>query len=233
MTKIKKTVPNVLSLLNLFFGCISIIFLQLKKFDISATATLFSVIFDFLDGFFSRFIKNENKFGKELDSLSDMVSFGVVPSIIVFNLFKAMKNKIPFIEWISFSISIFSAYRLARFNIDSSYKGLTTTINTLFFSSLSIIITYSLVPTYIKNIIIHPITMLILIFFSCYLLVSRIPMISFKLKGISWKKNKILYIFLLISIFLLLTLHIMVALLSIIICYIIISIFFHKEKIGN
>ncbi|WP_185853430.1 CDP-alcohol phosphatidyltransferase family protein [Blattabacterium cuenoti] len=231
MTKIKKIIPNVLTLLNLFCGCISIIFLQSKNFEVSAIATLFSIVFDFLDGFVSRFIKNENQFGKELDSLADMVSFGIVPSIIVFLLLKTMKKKIPFIEWFSFFISIFSACRLAKFNMNpSNYRGLTTPVNTLFFSSLSIVATSPTVPVFIKNIIMSPIIIFFLIFFSCYFLVSKIPMISFTFQGFSWKKNKIRYVFLLISTFLLLTLHV-VALPCIIIFYIIISTYFHRLKI--
>lgn len=230
MTKIKKIIPNIFTLLNLFCGCISIIFLQSKNFYGSAIATLFSIIFDFLDGFVSRLIKNENQFGKELDSLADMVSFGIVPSIIVFLLLKTMKKKIPFIEWFSFLISIFSACRLAKFNMNPyDYRGLTTPVNTLFFSSLSIMTTYSTVPIFIKNIIMYPVIMLFLIFLSCYFLVCKIPMISFSFEGYSWKKNKERYILLLISTFLLLTLHV-VALPCIIIFYITISIYFYRLK---
>ncbi|WP_317168249.1 CDP-alcohol phosphatidyltransferase family protein [Blattabacterium cuenoti] len=229
----KKIIPNIFTLLNLFCGCISIIFLQSKNFNDSAIYTLFSIIFDFLDGFFSRLIKIENLFGKELDSLADMISFGMVPSIIVFLLLEN-KTPIPFIEYLSFLISIFSACRLAKFNINNPdnknhIMGLTTPVNTLFFSSISLIITNDPVPFIIEKKIIYLIVMLLMIFLSCYLLVSKIPMFSFNFKNLSWKKNKIRYIFLLISIFLLLTLH-MIALPCIIIFYIIISIYFHRLK---
>ncbi|WP_317168485.1 CDP-alcohol phosphatidyltransferase family protein [Blattabacterium cuenoti] len=231
-----KIIPNIFTSLNLFFGCISIIFLQSKNFNYSAIATLCSIIFDFLDGFFSRLIKNKNLFGKELDSLADMISFGMVPSITVFLLLEK-KTPIPFIEYSAFCISIVSAYRLARFNISTYCKnhiiGLTTPVNTLFFSSLSIIITNNNIPFFKKKII-YLITMLFIIFFSCYLLVSHIPMFSFNFENFSWKKNKIRYIFLLISTFLLLTLHVR-GIPCIIIYYIIISIYFHrsKQKIHN
>ncbi|BBA17047.1 CDP-diacylglycerol--serine O-phosphatidyltransferase [Blattabacterium cuenoti] len=229
----KKIIPNIFTLINLFCGCISIILLQSRNFNYSYVFTLFSIIFDFLDGYFSRCMKIKNIFGKELDSLADMVSFGVVPSIIVFFLLKN-KSQIPFIEYLSFLISIFSACRLARFNISSNNKnhviGLTTPINTLFFSSLSIIITNNIIPFFlIKKGIIYIIAMFFIIFLSCYLLVSQIPMFSFKFENFSYKKNKTRYIFLLISTFLLLTLHI-VALPCIIIFYIIISIYFYKIK---
>ncbi|WP_238784876.1 CDP-alcohol phosphatidyltransferase family protein [Blattabacterium cuenoti] len=206
--------------------------MQSKNFNDSAIFTFFSIIFDFLDGFFSRLIKIENMFGKELDSLADMISFGMVPSIIVFLLLEN-KTPIPFIEYLSFLISIFSACRLAKFNI-TPYKnhiiGLTTPVNTLFFSSLSLIITKNDAVSFInKKKIIYLIVMLFMIFLSCYLLVSRMTMFSFNFKNFSWKKNKIRYIFLLISTFLLLSLQIM-ALPCIIIFYIIISIYFHRLK---
>ncbi len=142
---------------------------------------------------------------------------------------------IPFIEYLSFLISIFSACRLAKFNINkpdnkNSIIGLTTPVNTLFFSSISLIITNDDTVSFIREKkIIYLIVMLFMIFLSCYLLVSKITMFSFNFKNLSWKKNKIRYIFLLISIFLLLTLHI-IALPCIIIFYIITSIYFHRLK---
>ncbi|AWU43362.1 CDP-diacylglycerol--serine O-phosphatidyltransferase [Blattabacterium punctulatus] len=238
MKKITKIIPNIFTLLNLFFGCISIIFLQSKLFEYSAIFTTFSLIFDFLDGFISRSMKIENKFGKELDSLADMVSFGLVPSIIVFLLFQNMNGNqkiIPFIEWSSFLITIFSAWRLAKFNItyymDKKNYGLTTPVNTIFFTSLSIImkkyIPSNNINIIIKKMIFSPIIMFFIIFFSCYFLITKIPMISFNFYGISWKKNKKRYLFLLMSLLLLLTLH-MVAIPCIIILYMITSIYFHR-----
>ncbi|WP_113738458.1 CDP-alcohol phosphatidyltransferase family protein [Blattabacterium clevelandi] len=237
MKKIKKIIPNIFTLLNLFFGCISIIFLQSKLFEYAAIFTIFSLIFDFLDGFISRSMKIENQFGKELDSLADMVSFGLVPSIIVFLLFKNMNGNqkiIPFIEWSSFLITIFSACRLAKFNItyymDKKNYGLTTPVNTIFFTSLSIIMKYkpnNNINILIKEIIFSPIIMFLIIFFSCYFLITKIPMISLKFYGFSWKKNKKRYLFLLMSILLLLTLH-MVAIPCIVILYMITSIYFHR-----
>jgi len=222
-------ISNIFTLLNLFSGCISIMFLQSKNFDYSAVATLFSIVFDFLDGFCSRLTKSQSSFGKELDSLADMVSFGIVPSLIVFLLLKK-STTIPFIEYCSFFISIASAYRLAKFNITPHKKnnvviGLTTPVNTLFFSSLSIIITNYII-LFQKTA--YLIIMFFMICFSCYFLTSKITMFSFYFKGLSWKENKIRYIFLLISIFLLLTLHI-IALPCIIIFYIITSIYFHNK----
>ncbi|WP_317167311.1 CDP-alcohol phosphatidyltransferase family protein [Blattabacterium cuenoti] len=231
---IRKNIPNIFTLLNLFFGCISIIILiQYKNFKFSFICTIFSLICDFLDGFFSRFMKIENKFGKELDSLADIISFGIVPSIIIFFLLKKINIKIPFVEWSSFLITIFSACRLANFNISKNRYtyGLNTPINTLFFTSLSVILfipstNYSTI--FVKKIIFsYPMTILFIIFFSCYFLISKILMFSFIFNGYSWKKNKKRYVFLIISIFLLLTLQI-VSLPCIIIFYLITSIYFDR-----
>lgn len=229
MEKIKNAIPNIFTLLNLLFGCISITFLQSKCFEYSAICTIFSLTFDFLDGFLSRFMKNESKLGKELDSLADMISFGLVPSIIVFILLKNIEGsqKVPFIEWSAFLIAIFSAWRLAEFNIHNSFRksfGLTTPVNALFFTFLSILKSRN-----IDFLVSSPIKMLFTIFFSCYFLISKITMLSLVFKGLSWKKNKIRYLFLLISIFLLLILH-LIALPCIIIFYIITSIYFHRFR---
>ncbi|AER40564.1 MAG: CDP-alcohol phosphatidyltransferase family protein [Flavobacteriales bacterium] len=224
----KKVIPNIFTLFNLFFGCLSII--QSKCLECSAWFTIGSLIFDLLDGFTSRFMKTESKFGKELDSLADMVSFGIVPSIRIFILFSSMNEnqKIPFIEWSSFLIPIFSACRLAQFNMDQKQYGLTTPVNALFFTSLSLIKKYTIpsnnIGILIKDIVFSPITILFIIFFSCYFLISKIPMLSLNFSGFSCKRNRKRYLFLLISIFLLLTLHI-VAIPCIIIFYIIISIY--------
>ncbi|WP_185877969.1 CDP-alcohol phosphatidyltransferase family protein [Blattabacterium cuenoti] len=219
-------IPHFFSLINLFFGCVSIILLQKEDFYTSFIFTIISIIFDFLDGFLSRIIKIDNKFGKELDSLSDIVSFGIVPSIIAFFLLKKISPTNFNIEWISFSISISSAWRLAHFNLLNQKKfiyGLTTPINTLFFYSLLYMIQT-------KKIIYHPFIIICIIFFSCYLLNSKILMISFNFKGLSWNKNKERYIFLLISLFILLNLNFMIFLFYIIIIYIMTSIFFQKNK---
>lgn len=219
--KIKGIIPNILTLLNLFFGNISIIFLFSEDFLSSNIATIISIVFDFLDGFIAKLMKKNSKFGKELDSLADMVSFGLVPSISMFFILKK-SNKIGFtyIECFSFLISIFSACRLAKFNISHKKLGLTTTVNALFFSSLSVIF---------QNNYKHPILILFFIFCSCYLLISKIQMFSINFNGYTWKKNKIRYIFLLISIFLLLTLH-MIAIPCVIILYIIISVYYKIIK---
>ncbi|WP_317168704.1 CDP-alcohol phosphatidyltransferase family protein [Blattabacterium cuenoti] len=218
LKKIKGEIPNILTLFNLFFGSISIIFLFSENFIHYNICILISIIFDYLDGFTSRIMKKKSNIGRELDSLADMVSFGLTPSISMFLILK--KSNIPFIGFFSFLISIFSAYRLAKFNINKKKIGLTTTINALFFSSLSVILQKSKLNEYL---------ILFLIFCSCYLLISEINMLSMNFNGYTWKNNKKRYIFLLISIFLLLTLH-TVAIPCIIILYITISIYYKIMK---
>ncbi|WP_185873386.1 CDP-alcohol phosphatidyltransferase family protein [Blattabacterium cuenoti] len=228
-----RIIPNFFTLINLFFGCISIILLQQENFSTSFIFTMISIIFDFLDGFLSRIMKINSKFGKELDSLSDIVSFGIVPSIIAFILLKKVFLTNPNIKWVAFFICMSSAYRLAKFNINKSINGLTTPVNTLFFYSLLYIIEKNnKIKNFqlLKNIIYNPIIIICIIFLSCYLLNSKILMISFNFKGISWNKNKERYIFLFIGLFLLLILNFMIFLFYIIIIYIITSIFFKKNK---
>ncbi len=208
----------------------SIIFLNYKNFfNYSVIFTLLSIVFDVLDGYISRIMKNtDNKFGRELDSLADMVSFGVVPTLTTYLLLKKLNINF-YIEWISISIAIFSALRLAKFNTYNNKKGLKTPINTLFFYSIFIIINTK-TSFFIKKIIINnPIIIIILLFFSCYFLISKISMLSLKFQGLSWNKNKIRYIFIFSSLFLFMILQVF-SLPCIIINYIIISILFKNKK---
>ncbi|WP_317168508.1 CDP-alcohol phosphatidyltransferase family protein [Blattabacterium cuenoti] len=232
MKKIIHWLPNIITLLNLFFGCISIILLQKQYCIESFMFNLFSIFFDYIDGLLSRFIKNENQFGKELDSMADLISFGFYPSIIVFMLFQTN----TMYAWCAFLILICSSLRLARCNLyQNKYNyGLKTPINALFFSSLYVIIFMSNNNTGFMNkvIILSNIQILIMIFLSCYLLISKIHMFSLKFKGKSWKKNNGRYIFIFISIIFLLTLH-LIAIPCMILLYIIYSIFyqFYPKKI--
>ncbi|WP_238785413.1 CDP-alcohol phosphatidyltransferase family protein [Blattabacterium cuenoti] len=147
-------------------------------------------------------------------------------------LFQIHKTNTMYYKWFSFLIVIFSSLRLARFNTiyntcQKKYNyGLTTPINALFFSSLSIIIMSHLNTGLIRKLIIlSPIQILIMICCSCYFLISKINMFHLKFQGTSWKKNHVRYIFLFISIIFLLTLY-FIAITYIILLYIIYSIFY-------
>lgn len=195
----------------------------------------FSLVFDFLDGLIARIFNINNPIGKELDSLADMISFGLVPGIIIFTilqnnclLYPQFSNYI----WISFLIPLFSALRLANFNLysykDQNFKGLATPINTIFFISLTIIRSQDPGYILIQLIINNPILIIMLIFFSCFLLVSKISFFSFKFKSFSWKENKYHYLFLILSILCLIILR-SSSFICIVLLYIIFSILFKKK----
>jgi len=179
----------------------------------------------------ARLLKAYSVLGKELDSLADVVSFGVAPAFIVFQMMKVSlfgSEHIPLIDFVPpFLISVLSAIRLAKFNIDErqtdSFIGLPTPANALFFVSLYIVtITtkYDFIITLIYNK--YFLTSLIIIF--SLLLVAEFPMFSLKLKNLSLKDNKIRYLFVGLSLILLILLH-SIAVPVIIILYLILSAF--------
>lgn len=209
-------IPHLLTLLNLFCGCIAIVsLLNYKKYFIAALMIFLASIADFLDGFIARLLNSKSLIGKYLDSLSDLISFGLVPAIFLFLLIEenyAFKDNflISLLPWTAFFITIFSAWRLAKFNIYDNqldhFKGLNTTANTVFFISLNFITPYDIGYNIIYQLIKNPISILIIISLSCILLLSNIPMFSLKIDTLSWHKNKYRYQFFLLSILLMILL---------------------------
>lgn len=195
--KIKKHIPNFITCLNLVSGCIG----SALAFEGSPKAASFLIIlaciFDFLDGFVARLLKVSSPIGKELDSLADMVTFGFLPSVILFMLLKEtyLSESAPLLPYASFLIAVFSALRLAKFNIDerqtNSFIGLPTPANALFIGSFPLIIEQDIF-SFLHN----PLFLLLLIFILSYLLVSPLELFSLKFKDFSWQNNKIKYIFL-------------------------------------
>lgn len=184
-------IPNFITSLNLFSGCVAVFFGFDGNYQFALFAILLSAVFDFFDGFAARLLKAYSPMGKELDSLADMVSFGVAPGVIVFSLLSGTGIN-QFLPFIAFLIPVFSALRLAKFNIDerqtSSFIGLPTPANAIFWGGL--VFAYS--EFLIANVWI-PLTLTLL--FS-YLLVAEIPMFSLKFKNLEWSKNKIQFLFL-------------------------------------
>jgi CDP-diacylglycerol---serine O-phosphatidyltransferase len=184
-----------------------------------------AAIFDFLDGFLARQLSSFSLIGKELDSLADMVTFGVLPAMIMFSLFSYSSSS-TYLPYISFLLAIFSALRLANFNIDTrqlnNFIGLPTPANALFISSLPVVIAMD--QWGINNFILNTITLITITLIFSFLLVAELPLFSLKFKNFAWKSNQIRYIFLTISIVLILSFK-FVALPLIILMYIILSIF--------
>lgn len=231
---ITRHIPNTVTCLNLFSGCIACVMAFEAKYDLALGFIILSAIFDFFDGMLARTLKAYSAIGKDLDSLADDVSFGAAPSFIVFSLFKemyypsCMEGIAPYFPYLAFLIAVFSGLRLAKFNNDTrqttSFVGLPVPANALFWGSL-IYGSHSLLISENFN----PIYLLILVMLFSWLLVSEIPMFSLKFKNLSWKDNKISFIFLIVCAPLLIFLGVS-GFAAVIVWYIILSLFTRKNK---
>jgi len=241
-----RNIPNVITCLNLLCGCLSIVSLLDGRLEAAAYFILAATVFDFLDGFIARLLMASSAIGKELDLLADMVSFGVAPATIMYVLIDKsaheyamslpieLRHFVP--EWIAlfaYIIAIFSALRLAKFNIDTrqsdSFIGMPTPANAMFICSLVFISSGDNQLAFLAGnfFFLSAVT----IVFS-YLLVSELPFFSLKFKSFYWKSNRIRYFFVLISVLILLILH-YAGVALIILVYIILSIITGKSKIIN
>ena len=187
----KKHIPNFITCLNLFSGCVASYLAFKGNYEGAFIAILLAAVFDFMDGFAARLLKAYSAMGKELDSLADMISFGLAPGAIVFS-FLTDTGTNEWLPFVGFLIPVFSGLRLAKFNIDdrqsSSFLGLPVPANAIFWAGL----VYSFSPFLMNNVWF----LFILIALFCFFLVSEIPMFSLKFKNISWKENQNQYLFL-------------------------------------
>jgi CDP-diacylglycerol---serine O-phosphatidyltransferase len=232
-----KHIPNFITSLNILAGCLSIV-ASAEGFSVLASLFVFTAaVFDFFDGFAARLLHAYSEIGKQLDSLADMVSFGVAPAFIMYNLVKPVLLINEFsVENLTalnifylaspFLLVIFSGLRLAKFNIDtrqtSSFIGLPTPANAIFISSLPLVMVYGNSMVY-YFMILNLKFLIPSIFILSFLLVSPIPMFSLKFKSFDFKENLVRYIFLVLTIVLVIWLQV-VALPLVIILYIVISI---------
>ena len=207
----KSYIPNTITLLNLFCGIAALINILDGRF-IAAFWFLFAAgLFDFADGLVARMLNVSSEHGKELDSLADMVSFGVVPAVIYYVLLSYNSYEFPLIygeegmptvvwAWSAapaLLVALFSCLRLAKFNLDTrqteNFVGVATPTSTLYAVGLMLIFAtnpYELAPYVTSPYILYP----SILAFS-YLLVSEHPMFSFKLKGLGWAGNETRIIF--------------------------------------
>jgi CDP-diacylglycerol---serine O-phosphatidyltransferase len=242
---IKKNIPNLFTLCNLLCGCVAIVFALEGNLIWCAYMVGFACVFDLLDGLVARLLKVTSEIGKQLDSMADMVSFGVVPGVLLYKMIICTQLLVSFevnpLSFISnqlapvahinylamtgFLVTIFSAIRLANFNIDTrqsySFIGLPTPANAILIASLPLSIPESLTnmlrPTTMsldqisafglviagkKNIyelLLQPYSVIALTLISSILLVAPIPLFALKFKNVSWADNKIRYIFLVLA----------------------------------
>lgn len=207
MNTIRQNIPNAVTALNLVCGCIAINFLfpDTMGYDNWVYASYFILAaagFDFIDGFVARALKVHSEMGKQLDSLCDVVSFGVAPSFLLMKMIEKADqwSLMPFsssiTKYLALLVAIFSAVRLARFNIDTRQKnhfiGLPVPANAMLIVSLPLIIEFG--DGRYDFIMLSPWFLFPLIFLSSYLLVAPLPLIALKFKEYSLQNNKPRYL---------------------------------------
>lgn len=242
-----KQIPNLITLFNLFFGSIAVIFAIQGDLPIAAGFVILGIFFDFFDGLAARAFKVESPVGKELDSLADMVTSGLAPGIIMMQLlYMSSQETIPLNLWeetamhldsevflplLGLLITLASAYRLAKFNVDerqtSSFIGLPTPANTLWIISLPLILIFQ--PSEMATqILLNKWVLIFLTLLSCYLLNSNLELFSLKFKTKNFKANSTRYLFLIISLVMLVSFW-FVAIPLVILLYLFISLISAKS----
>jgi CDP-diacylglycerol---serine O-phosphatidyltransferase len=241
----KKHIPNFLTTLNLASGMVSITLVLQGDLVWAALFIFIATIFDYLDGTAARLLKAWSELGKQLDSLADVVSFGVAPGLIAFQLLSIhcssgcnVLERWHVIPYFALLIPVCSALRLAKFNIDpnqaENFTGLPTPANAIFFASIPLILQpqarlYTLVPLdFMVAFLSNPRVLAVLCVFFSYLLVSEFRLFSMKFKSIEWKGNEHRYFFLVLSLVLLVifSFH---AVPLVILAYLLISLAFQKR----
>ena len=247
----KKHIPNTITLGNLLCGTIGTIAAVNGNFEIAALSVGIGVVLDFLDGFFARMLNVQGELGKELDSLADMVTSGVVPGIVMYsllqenslNLFEKSEDVLDlasfstaYLPYFGLILTLAACYRLAKFNIDTrqtdSFIGLPTPAMSLFVISLPLIPLYADHQFFIdlvqNNYFLVGVTLIL-----SFLMNAEIPLFSLKFKNYAFKDNILKYVFLILSLIVLLVLEV-IAIPLIIILYVVLSIinsFGKKESV--
>ena len=202
---VRKHIPNAITCCNLFSGCVASVMAFNGRFDLAMAFIVLGAVFDFFDGMVARLLRVSSPLGVQMDSLADDVTFGFAPAAIVFSYMKDVLYYPSYlgciaglIPYLAFLIAVFSACRLAKFNVDTrqtnTFIGLPTPANALFWSSL-----VTGAGHWIFNLNAGWVLVSGLILISSYLLVSEIPMFSLKFKNFSWRCNKTRYIFLVVA----------------------------------
>lgn len=242
----KKHIPNFITLLNLLSGCVAVILAVNNQFVTAAVFVFLGIFFDFFDGFFARKFNVQGPLGVQLDSLADMVTSGLVPGVVMFKLLHISLGK-PALEnpealwsqsvlfdglhysplaFVGFFITLASAYRLAKFNIDedqqSYFKGLPTPANAILILSLPLIIEFQNHDG-MNALILNPWFLIIITLISTYMLNAPVNLFALKFKTWDFKSNITRYIFLILTVVLLIVLH-FAAIPLVILLYVILSL---------
>ncbi len=245
MKNILKHFPNFLTTLNLICGFVAIVLsFNIYTLQYAPFFILIATLFDFTDGLAAKVLNAYSDFGKQLDSLADAVSFGVVPGIFAYQLLQFSMSNIMyqhsgifvFIILISALVPVFSILRLAKFNIDSRQKygfyGLPTPASAIFFSSL-VIIAMTNQNSIVTSLVLNKYFLISVIIIDSILMISDVPMFSFKMNSFSFNEYWVQFVFIFISTILLLILSFF-AIPIIILIYIFISvILYFNKKLSN
>lgn len=231
-----KNIPNVFTCLNLLCGCIAIVSVFHGNVILVASMIFLAAIFDFMDGITARALNAFSDLGKQLDSLADMVSFGVAPGMILYSLMinrnpdEMMMNDVVFgiVKYFPFIVTVVAAFRLAKFNNDqrqsSSFLGLPTPAMGIFVTAFPLIIKFD--QGGMNTLLSNPYFIIIISIILSVLMISEIPLFALKFKNMKWNDNKIQFIFIILSILLFAFLR-FTAIPLIIFLYIILSVINH------
>jgi CDP-diacylglycerol---serine O-phosphatidyltransferase len=202
--RVFKHLPNLITLLNLTSGAVGVYYAIHGHLIVASYCVFISSVFDFFDGFVARLLKANSSIGKELDSLADIIAFGLLPAMIAMELLNQNTTNFWW-PWLGVIIAIFSALRLAKFNVDErqtdQFIGLPTPANAILFASFPLILA-SENWLFLTN----PWVLSVIIVVFSLLLVAEIKLMALKFKSFKWSDNKLKFIFIILSVISILTL---------------------------
>ncbi|MCO5232483.1 MAG: CDP-alcohol phosphatidyltransferase family protein [Chitinophagales bacterium] len=229
-------IPNMLTLLNLFSGSVGVYACATANWKLVPICIIISLTADFFDGLSARILKVKSALGAQIDSLADMVSFGLLPGMMFVQLIgmSSMRGggsyEVSFISYLGFIFTLFAALRLAKFNIDTrqsdSFLGLATPAATIFVLGLYLFYfaqNFDVLPSIISRLIFQTLTLFVIIGVLSFLMISEIPMFALKKNIFKWKGNEVVILFLIASIVILFSME-ELGLSVVIILYIIFSV---------
>lgn len=239
----KKHIPNTITCCNLISGCVAVSYAQVGRLDLALLFIVIGALFDFFDGLSARLLGVSSSIGKELDSLADVVTFGVAPaamlsyelSVVSYPSF--MEGTRVWLPYVAYVMAAFSALRLAKFNLDerqaTSFIGLPTPANALFWGSLLLggrgIIEGA--PCAYGDVCSAAVLVVLLVLelAACRVMTAELPMFALKFKHYGWRGNEARYIFLIVCLPLIAVFRI-ASLAVIIVWYIVLSVFLNSRK---
>jgi CDP-diacylglycerol--serine O-phosphatidyltransferase len=238
-----KHIPNTITIFNLLAGCYAIVLVFTGHENAAGWAIIAAAVFDFFDGLAARLLNAKSGIGNLLDSLADVVSFGVAPGMVMYSMIalacKQHDISAPFqslLPLLAFLIPAAAAIRLARFSSDDSqaysFKGLPSPANGLFIGTLPMYLTGMIDPELLKRALSNPWILLLITFVFSWLMISPLKMFSMKFRTMSWRDNAERYILIIAAVVLIALFH-LIAIQLIIILYILLSLFsqrYHSDQ---